>query len=398
MPELAELTIDRQAIADENVYASATNLYTKIGDEFFYPGDINPYDYYLMKERDGSVGIALDVFIGAAINMIGEYQHEDPVIKNLVQRKFNLKNKGLRNAIKAVLSDSLTYGYGVSEEVWKVEDREVGVKLVHIEPQERYVRFLAKDDEELTHIKFISTRGQKIEIPIEKCFVLVNGTGIYGKSKFRRIYREWKFKKEAYKWFARGSERTSSPLLVGKVSNISGFMDTFEGGWNVGVAGIRKDEDIKMLSPGSDMSDSFIKIMNFLNKTIYLTLAIPQLILEASTTGAYALSETHMDMFKDNARDLATGLAEDIIQQIVSRILLYQFGIVDDNGSFDVRPTPTPEDLQKFSNIFKTLIDAAILDPQEEFIRDTMRLPKKEEDFLNEPTPKRAKEGEDDVK
>jgi len=367
---------------DKTEYATARDLNYKYGDEFFYPSDISVSTYDEMKERDETIASALDIFTGSALNMIGEYQHEDEVIKQFVADRFNLENKNVRSSLKEIVIDSIAYGFGVAEELWSVDNLQVGINLRRINPAPPfYLRFVANESD-VTGVRIWSTKGKKITIPADKTLIIRTGSGVYGESKLRRIYRPWKFKKEMFKWWARGSERYSTPLLNAMVGNPIAFTKAFEGGWNEAIIAIGKDEKMAALSPGSDMSDSFIKTLGFLNKMIYRGLLVPQLIMDSSETGAYAMSKTHMEMYKSNVRDVAMSFVNDLVEQVVKRMIQYQFGEKQDYGWFDIIDTPTIEDMKTLSEVMSTLTNAGILDPTEQFIRDQFRFPEGDKDFI----------------
>jgi len=367
---------------DQQEYATARVLNYKYGDEFFNPSDISLTTYHEMKDRDDAVGSGLKLFSGSVMNMIGEYQNEDQKIKDYISERFNLTNKNLRAPLKEVMVDSFTYGFGVAEELWGVNDLQVDINFTRIEPAPPfYMRFVAAG-EEVTGVRINTITGSKITIPAEKVLIVRTGSGVYGSSSLRTAYRPWKFKKEMFKWWARGSERFSTPLLNAMVSNPQKFTETFSGGWNEAIIAIGKDEKMQALSPGSDMSDSFIKTINFLDKTIYRSLLIPVLIMDSSETGAYAMSKTHMDMYKSNVRDVAMGFADDLIEQVIRRMIQYQFGEQKDYGKFDITNTLTVEDMKMLSEVMGNLTTAGILSPEEPFIRDQFRFPEAEGDFL----------------
>jgi hypothetical protein len=363
-------------------YATAANLNYKYGNEFFYPSDISLDTFEEMKERDETIASTLDVFVASILNMIGEYQSEDDAIAEFIRNRFNLENKSIRSVLAEVLTDSLAFGFGVAEELWDVVNMQVTVKFRRVNPaRPTYARFVA-DESDITAVRFWSTKGRKIDIPADKVFIVRKGSGIYGESSMRRIYRPWKFKKEMFKWWARGSERFSTPLLVAMVRNPEAFTDVFSGGWNEALIAIGLDEKLQALSPDSDMSDSFIKTMDFLNKLIYRGLLVPQLIMDSSDTGAYAMSKTHMEIYKSNVRDSAMAFANDLIEQVIKRMIQYQFGVKDDYGWFDIVDTPTNEDMNILADVMQKLTSAGVIDPTEQFIRDKFKFPKADSDFL----------------
>ncbi len=101
-----------------------------------------------MKDRDDAVGSGLKLFSGSVMNMIGEYQNEDQKIKDYISERFNLANKNLRAPLKEVMVDSFTYGFGVAEELWGVNDLQVDINFTRIEPAPPfYMRFVAAGEE-----------------------------------------------------------------------------------------------------------------------------------------------------------------------------------------------------------------------------------------------------------
>jgi len=378
---------------DERQYASVNDLNFKLGDEFFYPSDISQQTYNLMKERDETIAAAFDIFIGSILNMIGEYQHENEAIKEFVSRKFNLKEKGIRKSLKEIITDSMAYGYGIAEMVWTIQESVVSMKLQRIDPYARMVRFIS-DGAEVKAARYYNVLAQQIDIPIDKTFVHKKGVGIYGESQLRRIYRPWKFKSEMFKWFAMGSERFSTPLLAAFVMDPEAFVETNKAGWNQAIMALGTDEKLQALSPGSDMANSFIQTLDFLNKMLLRGLLIPQLILDNSNTGAFALSKTHQEIYESNVRDSAEEIAADLVDQIVTQMIQYQFGVMDNYGTFTLVDVPTVDEMNTLADIIQKVTSSGVISPAEPFVRDLFKFPEADAGYKAELERMKAEEAD----
>jgi len=89
-----------------------------------------------------------------------------------------------------------------------------------------------------------------------------------------------------------------------------------------------------------------------------------------------------MEIYKSNVRDVSMSVANDLIEQVIKRMIQYQFGVKDDYGWFDITDTPTVEDMNILADVIQKLTGAGVVSPTEEFIRDKFKFPEADADFL----------------
>jgi len=108
---------------------------------------------------------------------------------------------------------------------------------------------------------------------------------------------------------------------------------------------------------------------------------IPQAIMKQDKVGSYALAKSHLDVFRSVAAAEANYVAELLIDQLVARILDYNFSNIESYGFFKIREDKDIEAKQAMTDIIVKLLEVGVLDlvADAEFIRSELNLPKLEE-------------------
>mgnify|MGYP000100092199 CR=1 FL=1 len=368
--------MENKKVLTQQVGTSWANILSDIG----YIYNIPEIDYDTIKEmlKDETVHAALRFHVLNILSYLGEYAHEDEKIEELVKENFENLDVSFQTVLEDLLFTAKAYGFAVGELVWEVRNsRWMLAKIVPIPPET--VSFKFKKGK-ISSVKQ-SVLGKEIELPPEKVFVLKVGSGPFGQSVLRHVYRPWKFKTVLFKFWAIAMERFAAPVLVGKTSDPGGveaLKEALEELWSNGVIAATQDIDVSILDPGrGNFSDSFQDAIEYANVLIYRALLLPQLLASTRKVGSYALGEVHLKLFMATLKSEARRLANEVIDQIITRIVEYNVGTVENYGEFLEQEMPTTEERAKLAQTIMYLVQAGVIDPVQdnEWIRELLRFP-----------------------
>ncbi|OQC53109.1 MAG: hypothetical protein BWX54_02451 [Verrucomicrobia bacterium ADurb.Bin018] len=173
-------------------------------------------------------------------------------------------------------------------------------------------------------------------------------------------------------------EKFAIPTVVAESADPNAARAIFASWFSKAGVSVPIGDKISTLQPGSDMARSFQDSIEYLNTLIFRGLQVPQLISSASDTGAYAMSKTHMQLFQDTMRAQAYSYANQMLDQLVTRLIEYNFGPQEDYGEFTVNTQPSVEDKTAMAGYITALISGGVVDPTEPWIRDMLSIPEYE--------------------
>lgn len=325
--------------------------------------------------RDETIYSGLHFFSVNVGNAIGEYAHDNPEIQEFVQENFENLDRSFELVISDMVMKTKTYGFCAAELVW--EPRGTKLYLKRIVPLEPLRTTFKLESGNLAAVVQYAARG-RVEIPVEKTFILRNSPELYGKSALEPVYRAWKMKKVLFKFWAIAMERYAVPVLYGKTSGDTDALAQALGSlWSRGVIAASPDVEIQVLEPKSSVAETFAKAIEQLDLLIYRGLLLPRLLGGPTTVGSYALGKVHMDLFLSSVRREARLVAEEVIDQIVAKIIDYNFADINSYGRFLESGDMSIDDKQKLAATLVSLAQAGIIDPvqDEEWIRSMLNFP-----------------------
>jgi len=230
-------------------------------------------------------------------------------------------------------------------------------------------------------VEVIQEIGSKtIRIPKDKVIIYSFDAEFgnpYGSSALHAVHNHWYIKNYIYKFANMAYERNGSPLLVGKVTNknevskMRAVLDNILGRTGVAISGT---EDIKVLDTTKSMD--FVAYINHHNMMILRGLMIPSLLFgnEGSGTGSYALGQSHFDMYLFRLQSIQRQLEKVINEKIIKKLIDINFGKQEVYPEMKFAPLQD-KDRDKLSDIFFKLVNAQILEPTEDWIRDELGFP-----------------------
>jgi hypothetical protein len=328
--------------------------------------DKNIANTYVEMLKDSPVASAAnDLRILLGVSMLDKYQHPDHDIQTFVRNSINAMEGSWLNVVSQMLT-FISFGKSFSEVSYKIKKRKAYLDIIRtVDP--RYYWFEGFNGQ-ISRVHYL--RFSDIYIPYENGIHLINqpyialGGDPHGVATCRRAYPYWELTKVINACMAVASERQATKLLVGKTDtgNNSVSMINPETGqpyidpntgeprlFNQGYVMSRNLEDIKNNSYAViDLADEieaiahesdgrfFINILGYLESMIMLSWLVPRTVTGTGTvsSGDSNLNEGHQTILRLVTRSQMQIVGEALIEQAIRPMLEFNFGELDDYGTF----------------------------------------------------------------
>ena len=224
----------------------------------------------------------------------------------------------------------------------------------------------------------------------------------YGRSDLRGAYRSWWSKEILIRFMNIYMERFGMPTHVAKVpKNMSKpdkellrtVLDRVQSKYSIVIP---DDVAIELLTAGSGGESSFRDSIEMHNKFMSRSILVPDLMGFNTMTGggSYALGKKHFDVFLWILQKLGRDIEETIIgEQVIKQLVDYNYSNVENYPKFKFESI-TAEGTATRANIVQMGVSGGFINPEEEWIRDYLAIPKRDEKFaLGLPQQMPGKEG-----
>jgi len=360
-----------------------------------------------MRRTDATVKAVLNALKAPILATTWDIECEDEKIEEFIEENiFNLKRSWLR-----FLRESLTFldfGFSVFELIYEIRGGKI--YLVDLSPRIQHsiqkwrlddgskgvvqrIRNDEKADETTKGINFGT-----VEIPMEKLFVLTNdmeGDDITGQSVLRPAWKHYTYKEILYKIQGIAAERYGVGVPVVTMSENYGEGDKDKA--EEAAKNLRSNEssyvvlpagfDMKILTPtGNPQGAAIDSGINHHNKMILMSVLATFLGLGTDSTGSFALSKDQSSFFLKHVEDKAKYLAEEFTEQVIKRLVRYNFGDQAEVPRLVFAPLGDL-DFQEMSGVMKTLVDSGLVQvdgKMMQYTRDMFKLPEMSDDDVLE--------------
>ena len=222
----------------------------------------------------------------------------------------------------------------------------------------------------------------------------------YGRSDLLSAFRSWTSKKMVMRFWNIWLERYASPFVwatydpaLGLRREVMAELDDFlknlssRSGWR-GPKGV--ELNFAQSGTGKAAGDAYKDAIESHNRYISHAILFPNLLGftgdqgSGGSGGSYGLGKTHMDAFMWVLEKMARDTSESIVgEQIITRLINLNFPGVDDTLMPKFKFEGVDENsIQVRANIIKTLGDGGFIDVNEEWIREFLTLPKKDDGVI----------------
>jgi len=363
--------------------------------------------YRKMQQRDGQVKAVFMLKKHARLSTPWKIRAADEEDKEAVRQKEFIEHcfsemDGSINNFLLKIWNVMRDGYAVAELNYKVIETGdfqgmVGLKNIKVRAAED---FSFKCDEFGNIDEKGLIEGNTTNLPINK-FVIVsynpsddNSESLYGESDFRAAYRYYFSNDILQRFWNIYLEKFGQPTIVGR--------------YPPGTKKTKQDDYLEILK--SIQSDSVLVMPQALeaefleaerrgepgykiaydtnNNMIARALLVGSLIMDTGEKGSYALSKTHFDVFIYVLNYLGEETQDTIMrEQIIKRLI--DFNFPDPKYPYFEFESLIKDDQEGKAKIAKMLVDARLINPEEEWVREYLKIPAKEKDIVL-PEPKKT--------
>jgi hypothetical protein len=330
--------------------------------------DKNITNTYVEMLKDSPVASAAnDLRILLGVSMLDHYQNPDPYIQDFTRKTINAMQGSWLNVVSQILT-FIPFGKSFSEVSYVIRKRKAYLDIIRtVDP--RYYWFEGFNGQ-ISRVHYL--RFSDIYIPYENGIHLVNqpylalGGDPHGVAICRRAYPYWELTKVINACMAIASERQATKLLVGKTDTANNsvsminpetgqpYLDPNTGEprlFNQGYVMSRNLEDIKNNSYAViDLADEieaiahetdgsfFTNILGYLESMMMLCWLVPRTVTGTGTvsSGDSNLNEGHQNILRLVTRSQMEIVGEALIEQAIRPMLEFNFGELDDYGSFPI--------------------------------------------------------------
>lgn len=361
------------------------DTYERAMQEDYNPDDMDAEAYERMM-TDGQVNAAVTMIKLTLLARGYEVQaqtEETEDVAQFIQDNLDQLDTHFDNILQEMLS-AIEYGYSATEKVFEYRDNAIMLKKLKVlDP--KTVRVKTDRFGDIVHIKqYIGNKD--ILIKPEKVIWWAYNKKFgnpYGQSELRRVYKHYFIRDKMYRFANIAYERYGTPLLVGRVNEakdvpkMQRLLRTINGMSGLAVSGGDSIDAIQ----GQPVD--FTSYIDHHGQQIMTTLLVPPMLINLGQGqgGSYSLSNNQMEMFMFRIQSLQRQLSALLEDQLIRPLVDLNFPGVTDYPKF-VFGSMSEEKMNDIANTFKTLIDATVIEPDEEWLRDHLGLPQMSEDDM----------------
>jgi len=335
----------------------------------FFPKSFNPNFrnlsvYREILTKDTMVVYAYDFVRRGIVGRLGEYVNENPDIKEFVD---NAVVPAIKEALPSILS-AIYWGVSISELVKKPVGDEVHLAKIYTACADLWWGSRAWEENEYHELESVNFVSDNIPIydenGIQQLAVYTyrpEYSDYYGFATATQVYPYWYVKSRLLSFYAIYLEKNASPTKVFKTDgNDDERIQSQER--NSGTAEaviVSKDTDVDIIESSHAAGEEFKDGIDLMDKYILLSFYIPRLAVDEGVYSTRAQAEVHNDVYLKSELTLANNTAEWLVQNIVSPMVILNYGHQEEYGSFAINDG-NELDMQQWSGIIKNLKDVEL--------------------------------------
>ncbi|MBA7564085.1 DUF935 family protein [Candidatus Atribacteria bacterium 1244-E10-H5-B2] len=398
-PEMGEIShsgTDIWGIGDLPVY-NPDDLVEKKGLEI----------YRKMQRRDGQVKAIFMLKKHARLSTPWNIRPEDEDDQDAIRQAEFIEHcfsdmKGNINNTLLKIWNAMRDGYSVAEINYKVLPTGefkgmIGIDNIKVR---KAVNYMFKCDEHGNILEKGLIEGRNKQLPVNKFILFAynpnddDADSLYGESDFRAAYRYYFSNDIVQRFWNIFLEKFGQPTVIGRYES--------------GTPKIKQDEYLEILK--NIQTDTAIVMpkgleaelmeavrrgeagykdaFNINNAMIARSLLVGTLLMDTGEKGSWALSKTHFDIFIYVLDYLGAETEDTIVrEQVIKRLI--DFNFPQPKYPYFKFESLIKEDQEAKAKIAKMLVDAGLINAEEEWVRGFLKIPAKEEGIvLPKPKPK----------
>lgn len=354
--------------------------------------DLNPeefsLDVYEKMLTDGQVRAAVELIKLSATSKGFTVTGDDEETRksaDFILENFESIQGNMEDNIKEICT-AIVYGYSCTEKVFEYDNGAIKLKkLKTLNPNQ-----VAVKTDKFGDIEYVEQRiGSKtIKIPREKIMWYAFDKQFgnqYGQSALRPVYKHWITKDRLYRFANIAYERYGTPLLVGTttdandVGKMNKILSRINSMTSLSISGGDKVEAIQMTNA------DFIGYIEHHDRKIMESMLVPPMLLGLSRgqSGSYALSGNQFDVFMIRLESIQRNVKALIEEEIIRPLVDLNFPNTKRYPSFQFKPL-ADKDTEKLAKVFDMMINAGVVAPSEDWIREELGMPATSEETKRE--------------
>lgn len=388
-----------------------TSTITRVTQEFLqeiFNTDIKISEYIKMARKDSVVRSCIELKSLRASLLFGKYRFRDPYIQKWVQDNLDEIQGSLAQKI-GQLSSAMPLGFSTAEIVFdrrRSNRKEIYLKTINILDQTR-VTFEGESGI-IKNLIYQEPTGKKIAVPYSKVLHVVHGFSanigsfdqIYGDPESATAYQYYKAKQAILAEMLVAGKMGGSGLWLGKAdSNETVQIVDGQGNPVYNADGSPRTEpamvslmkqmmnlennsiivtDIKnSLQPLQvDTKEGFWTVaLNILNDGIMKAYGVPKLIFEegSGTLGVNSVAKQHNSIMDSQIKSVIFQIRDQMIEKVVKPLLIWNFGITHDFGTFEDDNQLDPESASMRVGNIVNAVSAGVLNKTDLQVQNTVR-------------------------
>jgi hypothetical protein len=190
----------------------------------------------------------------------------------------------------------------------------------------------------------------------------------FGYATARQVYPYWYIKSRLLKFYAMYLEKFGIPSAVfNSNGDAEKIIENYKELGSNSVMVVDETTEFKLIESSHNAGDEFIKAIELLDKYILMCFYIPKLSVDEGKYSTRSQADTHLDVYLKMETNLVNDFCDWSIEQVVKPLVQLNFGNQENYGTILVNDA-MPTTLIEYTNIFKNLFDANILNGSEEEI------------------------------
>lgn len=409
-----------------------TDTVTRVTNEFLSEitnTEVKLHEYIKMGRKDPVARSCIEVKALRASLMLGKYRHSNKDIQDWVRD--NLDNiEGCLSNKMGRLSSAMALGFSAGEIVFKKSNRVSGewrLKTINVIDQTR-TTFEGRAGC-IENCIYLNGSGEKVAIPYQKVIHIVNGyssnigefDSVYGDPESATAYQYYKAKQAILTELMISAKQNASGLWLGKAdSNETVQIVDGQGAPVYNQDGSPRTEpamlsllrqmkniennsvivtDLKnQITPLQvDAKEGFWSMaLNIFDSAIMRAYSVPKLIFEegSGSFGVNGIGKQHQLIMDAQITSIVKQMRDQLIEKVVKPLLIWNFGITKDFGTFSLDPVEDPDSKNLLinniisaassnlimntdlgvQNKVRELLELPVLSEQEQFVQSQKKL------------------------